>query len=68
MNKYEMTILKLQSQLKNFGLNPTEWSIQKVQSLTYKIQNRNDETFALYGYLEYRKQKPRWKSLELVSF
>ncbi|WP_295903359.1 hypothetical protein [uncultured Bdellovibrio sp.] len=67
MKSYEMTLLKLQAQLKNFGLNPAEWSLQRIQSLTYVIQNRNDENFALYGRLEYRNHQPQWKSLEVVS-
>lgn len=67
MSKNEITLLKLQSELKLFGLNPAEWSLQRVQALSYVIQNRLDKNFALYGRLEYRNKKPSWKSLELVS-
>lgn len=65
--KQEITLLKLQTQLKAFGLNPTEWSLQRIQALSYLIENKSDKNFALYGRLEYRNQKPQWKSLEVVS-
>ncbi|WP_415062700.1 hypothetical protein [Bdellovibrio sp.] len=67
MSKNEITLLKLQSELKFFGLNPAEWSLQQAQALSYVIRNKLDKNFALYGRLEYRDKKPRWKSLELVS-
>ncbi|WP_374029807.1 hypothetical protein [Bdellovibrio bacteriovorus] len=63
----EMTLLTLQSQLQNFGLNPREWTLQRIRSLTCLIQNNEDKNFALYGKLEFRNQKWRWKSLELIS-
>lgn len=60
--------MKLQSDLKNYGLNPAEWTLQRIQSsLSYLIKNRADETFAMYGELEFRKRKPQWKSLEVIS-
>ncbi|KYG64409.1 hypothetical protein [Bdellovibrio bacteriovorus] len=65
--KNEMTLELLRNQLKNFGLNPAEWSISRLQALNFLVQNRNDETFALYGRLEYRNRKPQWKSLEVYS-
>jgi len=67
MNKYEETLTNLQTQLKHFGLNPAEWTLQRIQSLSYIIQNKNDESFALYGRLEFRNHKPQWKSLEVMS-
>ncbi|KYG62556.1 hypothetical protein AZI87_14735 [Bdellovibrio bacteriovorus] len=65
--KNEMTLELLRNQLKNFGLNPAEWNISRLQALNFLVQNRNDETFALYGRLEYRNRKPQWKSLEVYS-
>lgn len=70
MNYFETTLMnmKLQSDLKTFGLNPTEWTLQRIQSsLSYLIKHRVDENFAMYGELEFRKQRPQWKSIELVS-
>lgn len=70
MNPFDnaLTTLKLQADLKKFGLNPAEWSMQKVKSsLGYLIKNRTDESFAMYGELEYRKRKPSWKSIIIIS-
>ncbi|WP_374032213.1 hypothetical protein [Bdellovibrio bacteriovorus] len=39
----------------------------KIQALGYLLLNTQDEQFAMYGELEYRDKKPRWKSLEVVS-
>ena len=63
----QITLLKLQDQLKNFGLNPTEWTLEKVQALQFMIVNKSDENFALRGRLEYRDKAAFWKSLEVVS-
>lgn len=67
METNELRLLKLQTELKSFGLNPAEWSLQKIQALGYLLLNTQDEKFAMYGRLEYRDKKPRWKSLEVVS-
>ena len=62
-----MTLLNLQNQLQNFGLNPSEWTLEKVQALHFMIVNKSDETFALRGHLEYKDKNAFWKSLEVVS-
>lgn len=67
MNKKELFLRRLQLELKNFGLNPSEWSVCRMQALGYRIQNKFDKNFTLYGRLEYRKMKPQWKSLEVMS-
>lgn len=58
-------LLFLQNQLKNFGLNPAEWSLFKIQNFGFRIQHREDHDLVLYGQMEYRNQRPQWKSLEL---
>lgn len=68
MKVTDLKALKLQSELRTFGLNPAEWSLQKIQTLGYLLQNTQDKQFALYGKLEYRNNKPRWKSLEVLSY
>ncbi|MGZ3769762.1 MAG: hypothetical protein ACXVCP_07995 [Bdellovibrio sp.] len=71
MNSFNSALaqLKLQSDLQNYGLNPLEWSLKKSKSaLGYFIKKRTDESFTIYGELEYRKQQPRWKSLQIISF
>lgn len=60
--------MKLQSDLGKYGLNPAEWTLHRIKSsLSYLIKNRFDESFTMYGELEFRKQKPQWRSLEVVS-
>ncbi|HWU45109.1 MAG TPA: hypothetical protein VN132_16765 [Bdellovibrio sp.] len=63
----EMIKTRLQEELKNFGLNPAEWSLQKVRSLGYVVQNNIDKSFSLYGTTTFRHRKPIWQSLELHS-
>lgn len=67
MNHLNLNGLKLNAELKQFGLNPSEWSLQRIQSLTYLIQNKFDKNFTLWGQIEFKKQKPQWKSVEVFS-
>lgn len=70
MNQFNAALIniKLQSDLQKFGLNPVEWSLQRIQtSLSYLIKHRFDENFAMYGELEFRKNKPQWKSIAVIS-
>lgn len=59
--------LALTTQLSCFGLNPSEWSIERLNGISYLVQNKADRTFYFYGQLEYKKKKPTWKSLDLIS-
>lgn len=65
MKLYALNLLLLQNQLKNFGLNPADWSLLKIQNFGFRIQHREDHDLVLYGQIEYRNQSPRWKSLEI---
>lgn len=63
----QMNFLKLQTDLTNFGLNPTEWTIQKIRSTLFRVQNNSDQSFSFVGQLEYHNRRPRWKKLILIS-
>ena len=63
----QMNLLKLSEQLKSFGLNPCEWSLERVQALHFILINKMDQNFALRGQLEYRNKTAHWKSLEVIS-
>lgn len=63
----EMIQMKLLAELKNFGLNPAEWTLHRVHALSYVIQNRIDTGFSLEGRLELKKRRPVWTTLELRS-
>lgn len=67
ISQNELNNLKLQSSLTDFGLNPWEWNLEKLSTLAYLIKNNFDENFQMYGHLEYKNQKPKWKELEVVS-
>lgn len=63
----ESTLMKLKSDLKHFGLNPADWSLQPFRKQHFIIQNKSDKKFTLHGQLEYSQKKLRWKSLEVIS-
>ncbi|WP_413582379.1 hypothetical protein [Bdellovibrio sp. HCB288] len=67
MTQQQNNLLKLQTDLSQFGLNPTEWTLEKVQALTYLIRNKLDKSFALSGTLQFKNRTPAWKSIALVA-
>jgi hypothetical protein len=67
MNTATLLLSKLQSDLIGFGLNPTEWTIQKLHATHYLINHKSEEGFAFFGRLEYRNKRPHWKTIELYS-
>lgn len=67
MEKKKLSLIDLHTELKAFGLNPSEWSLKKIQQVGFLIQNKLDRNFALYGKIEYRDKKPQWVSVEVIS-
>ena len=61
-------LLKLHTDLISYGLNPAEWSIQQIQATYYRVQHLTDDNFTFLGVFEFKNRRPRWKSLELVSY
>lgn len=53
--------------LRQFGLNPMEWDIRRLQGSQYLISHKYDAGFELEGQVEYRAKKPRWKFIRLWS-
>jgi hypothetical protein len=51
--------------LRQFGLNPFEWSIQRLQGSHYLITHRELKDFEFEGEVEYRNLRPRWKFIRL---
>ncbi|MCB0378928.1 MAG: hypothetical protein KDD33_10585 [Bdellovibrionales bacterium] len=56
--------------LKAFGLNPSEWTLEKglwsdqqPQILKYKW----DQNFRLIGFLKIRNRNPSWQDLQILS-
>ena len=67
MKEKRNSLVKLQAQLKHFGLNPSEWNLRRVQSLSFLIQHKLDKGYAFYGRLENSGPQGKWRSLELLS-
>mgnify|MGYP003337751171 CR=1 FL=1 len=65
--KTEMLNLMLQTELKSFGLNPTDWSLQKLDGFEYLIHHKEEQGFTFFGKLKREKERLRWKFLQLVS-
>jgi len=59
-------IQKLQAELKAFGLNPSHWVVVPSQTRQYRVQNKIDKNFYFRGQIEVKKEKARWKTLELA--
>lgn len=45
----------LQKQLKEFGLNPTDWDLIKKSKNDFLIQNKEDSDFKFLGVLDDKK-------------
>lgn len=66
--KQEMLNMVLQAELKSFGLNPSEWNIEKIHAAEYMIKHKTDKDFSFWGKLQFTKTKrPTWKILQLAS-
>ena len=59
--------IQLQSDLKNFGLNPTDWKILKDKSRDYKIQSKQDRNFVFKGRAQKKGARIKWQQIELIS-
>lgn len=58
---------QLNLSLRQFGLNPLEWDIHRIQGSQYLISHKFDAGFEFEGQVEYRNLKPRWKFIRLAS-
>lgn len=60
-------ISQLHSDLKHYGLNPSDWRILKESSQVYKVQSRSDQNFVFVGRARRKGRQLKWKNLTLVS-
>lgn len=58
---------QLSLSLRQFGLNPLEWDIHRLQGSQYLVSHKYDVGFEFRGQVEYRNLRPRWKFLRLWS-
>lgn len=52
--------------LPQFGLDPKDWRLHKVNSKNYIIKNREDEEICLWGQIEDEKASD-WQELQWLS-
>lgn len=57
----------LLNNLTGFGLNPTQWKLQKAAKNTYWIQNKEIPTWYFRGISNSALGIPRWDKISLVS-
>jgi hypothetical protein len=57
-------------QLRNFGLNPTEWKIDRTSQIGTNqifLVNRDDQQFQFLGNLGVKNGLLAWRDLTLIS-
>jgi hypothetical protein len=57
----------LQNNLKLFGLNPLEWTLEPSSEDEYMIHSCEDENFMFYGKATGPLQNQIWQSIQLYS-
>lgn len=60
----------LLTQLKGFGLNPSEWTIDRTSQVnqnTIFLVNKADQQFKFAGSLSLKNGLPAWQNLTLLS-
>ena len=58
---------ELKSQLKEFGLNPTEWKLNRNGKKEFLIISNLDSDFIFKGTTQKKLKKMEWRGLQLVS-
>ncbi|MBK9323713.1 MAG: hypothetical protein IPM97_12350 [Bdellovibrionaceae bacterium] len=61
-------LVKLQADLKNYGLNPADWKVQELKPAQFKIANRKDRQLYFVGKTTKSGLLHKWKQIDLVSF
>ncbi len=57
----------LESDLKNFGLNPKDWKVVREPANSYRVQSVEDYSFVFRGQVRRNGSKLAWRKLELAS-
>lgn len=58
------SIESLKKQLGEYGLNPEQWKVTRINSKNYLVKNKQERELCIWGMAE----KKRWKQLRLVEF
>ncbi len=57
---------KLLNHLPQFGLNPKDWCLQKINCRNYLLKNRHDEDLCLWGEVQ-EGNAGDWQDLQWLS-
>lgn len=60
--------MNLHNELKKYGLNPTEWTLQKLARKRFKIVHIDDQAFYFYGETKKQGLLQQWETLQLISY
>lgn len=58
---------QLKTQLRQFGLNPREWTLKARPTGQAELKNRRDRTFRLRGEFTLEPKCLRWNEISVVS-
>lgn len=61
------TQIKLNRDLRAFGLNPSEWNILRERAPFYRVESRSDRNFVFKGKAKKKGSTAKWEQLELIS-
>lgn len=57
----------LRKDLIQFGLDPRDWRIEKIDDERWSIRHEDDKDFRLLGRIASACARPRWSDIQLVS-
>jgi inorganic pyrophosphatase/exopolyphosphatase len=57
----------LHNDLKKFGLNPSEWTIEQLEERLFQIAHKEDKQFYFLGEAQFEGLLPEWAHLHLFS-
>jgi hypothetical protein len=70
MNNLKCQKFSIKTQLKQFGLNPSEWMLfESLEDNQTKVifHHKKESSLSLMGFLDFKKIKPQIKALELIT-
>lgn len=59
--------MSLRDELKNYGLNPAEWTLRKLRKQKFKVTNVSDKKFYFIGDTQASGPLQKWETLQLIS-
>ncbi len=63
----EISMLELNSQLSDFGLQPADWRLIRNTDDQIKIENKFESSFYFLGLTQKNGAKDYWKNIQLAG-